>query len=207
MNRTILIFALMLLLPMVSMGQDSKLQKKEVRKQAKELMKEGWRVNPDALSLEEQLESSYFFHTKLDESNNPVYLTTTSAETAQNYALARSKAITFAIGNLANLLVEEEKMNGVKNSSAAIWHLDWYRITIQQNTNNINILTPDDLQMQINYLQPSVTPELGALQVVLDLHRVLADGQVEVMIVLAAAKQEVIDYFNQYASNRNKNRH
>lgn len=204
MNRKNLIFALMLLLPMLATGQSSKQQKKEVQKQTKELTKEGWHVNPDAMSLEEQLERSYIFHSKLDENNRRVYFTATSVEQAQNYALARSKAITLAIGDLADKLVDEDQMNGVMNSTAAAWHTDWYRIIIQQTTSNINSITPDDSQIQIDYLQPSVTPALGELKVVIDMYRVLPNGLIEVQIVMAATKQELTDYFNQYASNRNK---
>lgn len=80
---------------------------KSVKKEARRLAKEGWRVKPGALPLEKQLERSYLMQYEYDESMFPKYIMGEASSVGENYDAAKTAATSLAITNLAGQIQTE----------------------------------------------------------------------------------------------------
>ena len=80
---------------------------KSVKKEARRLAKEGWRVKPVALPLEKQLERSYLMQYEYDESMFPKYIMGEASSVGENYDAAKTAATSLAITNLAGQIQTE----------------------------------------------------------------------------------------------------
>ena len=74
---------------------------KVVKKEAKQLKKQGWLVKPGALPLEKQLERVYMMQYEYDENLFPKYIMGEASSIGENYDAAKTSAISLAVTNLA----------------------------------------------------------------------------------------------------------
>lgn len=76
---------------------------KAARKQAKEMKKEGWKVAPGQLPLEQQLERAFLFQNMFeDDGLTPKYVSGDASSVAQNYDAGKMQALELALVNLTN---------------------------------------------------------------------------------------------------------
>ena len=88
---------------LLKMNKDMQGEKtsKESRKQAKEMKKEGWKVAPGALSLEQQIERSSLYQNMFEEDLvTPMYVWGDASTTAENYDAGKMQALELARLNL-----------------------------------------------------------------------------------------------------------
>ncbi len=74
---------------------------RSIRKEAKRLAKEGWKVKPGAMPLEKQLERSYLMQCEFDETLFPKYIMGEASSIGENLEAARISAQALAINDLA----------------------------------------------------------------------------------------------------------
>lgn len=76
---------------------------KAARKQAKEMKKEGWKVAPGQLPLEQQLERASLFQNMFeDDGLTPKYVSGDASSVAENYDAGKMQALELALVNLTN---------------------------------------------------------------------------------------------------------
>lgn len=80
---------------------------KDARKEAKSMVKEGWKVTPGALPIEKQLDKSYMMQYEQDEDGYPKYIMGEAMSTAQNYDAAKMQALELAKQNMAGQIQTE----------------------------------------------------------------------------------------------------
>lgn len=80
---------------------------KAARKEAKTLMKEGWKTAPGALPLDKQLDKSYTMQMEYDEDMFPKYLIGEAMSIGENYDAAKMQALELAKQNLAGQIQTE----------------------------------------------------------------------------------------------------
>lgn len=80
---------------------------KSIRKEAKRLAKEGWKVKPGAMPLEKQLERSYLMQCEFDETLFPKYIMGEASSIGENYDAAHISAQSLAITNMTSQLQTE----------------------------------------------------------------------------------------------------
>ena len=80
---------------------------KAARKEAKTLMKEGWKTAPGALPLDKQLDKSYTMQMEYDEDMFPKYLMGEAMSISENYDAAKMQALELAKQNLAGQIQTE----------------------------------------------------------------------------------------------------
>ncbi|MDE6512933.1 MAG: hypothetical protein K2L05_01965 [Muribaculaceae bacterium] len=127
MSKSFITFvAMMLLLAPAVDGQDYKEQIKErqelkkasrkeldekaskdARKEAKKLVKEGWKTPPGALPLEKQLDRSYIMQFQFDDEGFPKYIMADGMSVGGNYDAAKMQALELAKQNLAGQIQSE----------------------------------------------------------------------------------------------------
>ena len=73
---------------------------RSIRKEAKRLAKEGWKVKPGAMPLEKQLERSYLMQYEFDENLLPKYIMGEATSVGENLEAARISAQALAINDL-----------------------------------------------------------------------------------------------------------
>ncbi|MBQ0015836.1 MAG: hypothetical protein KBT04_02490 [Bacteroidales bacterium] len=78
-----------------------------VRKQAKQLSKDGWKVVPGALPIDKQLERSQLMQNEFDETLFPKYVIANAQSVGGNYDAAKTAATSLAITNLAGQIQTE----------------------------------------------------------------------------------------------------
>jgi hypothetical protein len=80
---------------------------KTARKEAKKLIKEGWKSAPGALPLEKQLDKSYIMQMEYDEDMFPKFIMAEAMSIGQNYDAAKMQALELAKQNLAGQIQTE----------------------------------------------------------------------------------------------------
>lgn len=80
---------------------------KAARKEAKKLIKEGWKTAPGALPLEKQLDKSYLMQYEYDEDMFPKYIMGEAMSIGENYDAAKIQALELAKQNLAGQIQTE----------------------------------------------------------------------------------------------------
>jgi Asp-tRNA(Asn)/Glu-tRNA(Gln) amidotransferase A subunit family amidase len=93
----------------LSQAELEKKVSKIVRKEAKKLEKEGWKVQGSDLPLEKQLERAYLMQYEYDENNNRKYITGVGLSTGQYYNPVRMAARQAATAELVELIQSEVK--------------------------------------------------------------------------------------------------
>ena len=80
---------------------------KAARKEAKRLIKEGWRTAPGALPLEKQLDKSYLMQSQYDSDGFPAFIMAEAMSIGGNYDAAKMQALELAKQNLAGQIQTE----------------------------------------------------------------------------------------------------
>ena len=80
---------------------------KAARKEAKTLKKEGWKVAPGQLPLDEQLDKSYTMYYEYEENGLPKYIVGDAMSPGATYDAAKMQAIELAKTNLAGMIQTE----------------------------------------------------------------------------------------------------
>ena len=149
---------------------------KEAKKQAKEYKKQGWEVAPGAIPMERQLDRSYLMEFDTDIDMVPKYAFGEAISTGQFYDAAKLQAGEIAKSNLVGMI------------SSEITRLVDTQIKTKQ-------LTEEQAQSVAAATEKSkslVVQRLGAIVPVLELHRTLKNGNVEVMIRYAYNREKAI---------------
>jgi hypothetical protein len=80
---------------------------KAARKEAKNLVKQGWLTTPGALPVEKQLDRSYKMQYEYDENQYPKYIMAEAMSIGENYDAAKMQALELAKQNLAGQVQTE----------------------------------------------------------------------------------------------------
>lgn len=146
--------------------QKSKIAK-ETRKLAKSFEKEGWKVMPGVLSIVQQQERATLYQNQFEEDLlTPQYVWGDATSTGENYDGAKFQAIELAQLNLID--------NLEKNITKIV-----------ENNRANKQLTAGDAATVVKTLEASksiVSQKLGQTTTVVDMYRLLANGNVEVRV-------------------------
>lgn len=153
------------------MGLNKKLQSEKVskaaRKQAKEMKKEGWKVAPGALSLEQQIERSALYQNSFeDDMVTPKFVWGDATSTAENYDAGKMQALELARTNLVGSIETDITQ-------------------IVENNQSNKQMGAGDAASVIKTLQASksfVTKKLGQTIPVMEVYRELKNGNVQVRV-------------------------
>ena len=80
---------------------------KAARKEAKNLIKAGWKTAPGALPIDKQLDRSYTMQYQLDSNGDPLYIMSEGMSIGGNYDAAKMQALELAKQNLAGQIQTE----------------------------------------------------------------------------------------------------
>lgn len=80
---------------------------KAARKEAKNLVKEGWQIAPGALPIDKQLDKTYRMQYEQDDYGYPKYLMGEAMSIGQNYDAAKMQALELAKQNMAGQIQTE----------------------------------------------------------------------------------------------------
>lgn len=178
----------MILLSMLAMtttiyGQNMKQTKAELnekaskaaKKEAKGLIKEGWKAAPGALPLEKQLDRSYMFQLATDDDMNDLYITGNGKSVGEVYDAAKMQATEVARLELASKIGSE--CTGMIDNLVA------------------NKQLPKDEAASIATLMSEnktiFSQKLGRLKTVVEAYRELPNKNKEVMIRLFAKTADI----------------
>lgn len=111
----VLMFALISGTCYVSLAKDNTDPKKQLnskvsklaKKEAKKLLKEGWKTVPGALPLEKQIDKSFMMQYQFDEDGFPEYIMAEAMSIGGNYDAAKMQALELAKQNLAGQIQTE----------------------------------------------------------------------------------------------------
>lgn len=153
------------------MGLNKKFQSEKVskasRRQAKEMKKEGWKVAPGALSLEQQIERSALYQNSFeDDMVTPKFVWGDATSTAENYDAGKMQAL------------EQARMNLVGSIETDITQI------VEDNQSNKQMGAGDAASV-IKTLKASksfVTKRLGQTIPVMEVYRELKNGNVQVRV-------------------------
>ena len=144
-------------------------------KEAKQLKKEGWKVNPGALPIEKQLDKSYMMQNDFDENLFPKYIMGEARSVGENYDAAKMQAQELAKINLASNIHSE--------------------ITaLVENTVTNSQLAPEEATSVVKSTMNSkslIEQSLGRTLVIVEMTRTLENKNKEVLIRLACSEKEI----------------
>ena len=179
-------FFLMLMLAAISLGstaQNAKQTKAELnekaskaaRKEAKALVKEGWKAAPGGLPLEKQLDRSYMFQLATDDDMNELYIDGNGQSTGEMYDATKMQATEVARLDLASKISSE--CTGLIDNLTA------------------NKQLPKDEATSISTLMAEsktiFSQKLGGVKVVVEAYRELPNKNKQVMIRMFAKKADI----------------
>lgn len=150
---------------------------KEAKKQAKVYQKQGWEIAPGAIPLERQLDRSYLMEFDMDLDMQSKYAFGEAISTGQFYDAAKLQASELAKSDLVGKI------------SSEITRLVETQVKTKQ-------LPEDQAQSVAAATEKSkslVIQRLGAITPVLELHRKLKNGNVEVMIRYAYNRERAVN--------------
>ena len=139
---------------------------KAAKKQAKEYKKQGWEVAPGAIPMERQLDRSYVMEYDMDLDMQSKYAFGEAISTGQFYDAAKLQASELAKSDLVGKL------------SSEITRL----VETQVKTKQLQDEQAQSVAAATEKSKSLVIQRLGAIAPVLELHRKLKNGNVEVMI-------------------------
>jgi hypothetical protein len=181
--KTIKLFVTMMLLG-IAMGASAQTASelkikasKTAKKQAKEYKKQGWEVAPGAIPMERQLDRSYLMEFDTDIDMVSKYAFGEAISTGQFYDAAKLQASELAKSDLVGKI------------SSEITRLVETQVKTKQ-------LPEDQAQSVAAATEKSkslVIQRLGAITPVLELHRKLKNGNVEVMIRYAYNRERAVN--------------
>lgn len=142
---------------------------RSIRKEAKRLEKEGWRVSPGALPMDKQLERSQLMEVEYDETLFPKYFIASAQSIGGNNDAAKTSALSLAITNLAGQIQTEVT-------------------ALAENTVSNQQISSEDAASITQSVMASknvIAQSIGRTLVVCEFYRVLPNKNVEVLIRIA----------------------
>ena len=179
----LLAMLLMTAVSLCSMAQNAKQSKavlnekasKAAKKEAKALVKNGWKAAPGALPLEKQLDRSYMFQLATDDDMNDLYVDGNGQSTGEAYDAAKMQATEVARLDLASKISTE--CTGLIDNLTA------------------NKQLPKDEAASISTLMAEsktiFSQKLGGVKVVVEAYRELSNKNKQVMIRMFAKKSDI----------------
>jgi len=128
---------------------------RDTKKEAKKYIKEGWRVMPGALPIEQQLNGAYSKQVQTTEDGMPLWFVTSGSSVAQTQAAAQMQALEVAKLALVNLL--ESSMKSVVETDLA--------------NNQINSQDAASITKSIQVSSNKVSKKLGYIQPLLNIYK------------------------------------
>ena len=160
-----------------SFAQLTKKQMKQVGKEAKVLVKEGWRPFPGTLSIELQVEKNYIMSMASDGGMVPKFLMGDGRGINKDYATAKTQAVVFAKQELAGQIQTE--VNSIFEQQIS-----------EKQINAEEAETKSKIRIDI---MSQVRQKLGQTISVMEIYRTIANGDVEVLVRLAYKREELKD--------------
>lgn len=154
---------------------------KDARKQAKELRKEGWKVQAGAMPMEKQLDRSMMMLNELDSYGNPSWLTGTGQSMGENIDAAAIQALEVAKLNLL-LSMEQEIAARVETSGG--------------NQQMSRAETASALKTVVNS-RGIMQQKLTGLRPVVKLYRILPGGDCEVTVTVFYSRNDMMNQARQ----------
>lgn len=150
---------------------------KAAKKEAKALIKEGWKASPGALPLEKQLDRSYVFQLDMDDDMNEKYISGNGKSVAEVYDAAKMQATELARLDMASKISTE--CTGIIDNLTA------------------NKQLPKDEATSISTLMAEsktiFSQKLGKVQTIVEAYRELPNKNKEVMIRMFAKTKDIQD--------------
>lgn len=142
---------------------------KTARKEAKRLVKEGWKVTPGALPLEKQLDKSYLMQMEYDENMFPKYLMGEAMSIGENYDAARLQAMELAKQSLAGQIQTE------------------VTALIENTVSNKQLAAEEaaSVTQTISAAKNLISQSIGRVLTVVEMYRVLGNKNKEVSLRIA----------------------
>ena len=150
---------------------------KTAKKQAKVYKKQGWQVAPGAIPIERQLDRSYLMEFDVDIDMVPNYALGEAISTGQFYDAAKMQASELAKGDLVGKI------------SSEITRL----VETQIKTKQLQDEEAQSVSAATEKSKSLVVQRLGSIIPVLELHRKLKNGNVEVMIRYAYNRKKALN--------------
>ncbi len=164
MLKALIISVLSLSFSLTTFAADKKLEK-AAKKEAKEYAKEGWKVNPGALSLCEQLLTSREVQRELDENGFPKWIISDGKSIGSAYNAAKMQASIVARSEIASLIqtelasiIEQKMGNDEKGRGEA-----------------------ESIMQTIQASKGRIVQKLGRTRIIMECYRELPNGNVEVL--------------------------
>jgi hypothetical protein len=182
--KTIKFFVTMMLLG-ITMGASAQMTASELnikasktaKKQAKVYKKQGWEVAPGAIPMEKQLDRSYVMEFDTDLDMQCKYAFGEAISTGQFYDAAKLQASELAKSDLVGKI------------SSEITRL----VETQVKTKQIQDQEAQSVAAATEKSKSLVIQKLGAIAPVLELHRKLKNGNVEVMVRYAYNRERAVN--------------
>lgn len=142
---------------------------KAARKEAKKLIKEGWKTAPGALPIDKQLDRSYMMQYEFDADGFPKYFYGEAMSIGENYDGAKMQALELAKLNLAGS-IQQEVTALIENSVA----------NEQLAPEEANTVTKS-----IEAAKGLISQKIGRTVTVVEVYRTLTNKNKEVMVRIA----------------------
>jgi hypothetical protein len=140
---------------------------RDTKREAKKYIKEGWKVMPGALPIEQQLNSAYSKQVQIKDDGMPLWFVTTGSSVAQTEAAAQMQALEVAKLALVSLL--ESTMKSVIETDLA--------------NNQINAQDAASITKSIQVSSNRVSKKLGYIQPLLNIYKPLGNNtEIKVLI-------------------------
>ena len=143
-------------------------------KEAKKLEKEGWKVRPSKLPLEEQLQKSYELQSKTDEDQYPLYIMGEATSVGENYDAAKTSAMSLALNNLASQ-IQTELTALIENT------------VVNKQLSSEEAVSISETVMSSKTL---ISQSLGRTMPVVECYRLNSKGNTEVQISIAYSQKK-----------------
>jgi hypothetical protein len=141
---------------------------KDVKKEAKKYTKDGYKVMPGNLPIEQQLNAAYIKQQEVDKEGVPVWITANGSSTAQTQAVAENSAIEIAKINLVGLI--ETNMRSV--------------IEADLGNNQIDNETAASITKTLSVSSNKVFKKLGLVKPLFKVYREVGDKNTEVQVLI-----------------------
>lgn len=142
---------------------------KDARKEAKNLMKEGWQTAPGTLPLDKQLDKAYMMKVELNQDMFPKWIMGDATSVAANYDAAKMQALSIAKQNLAG---------DIKTEVVAM---------VENSVENVQISADEAVTVEktISAGKMLISEKIGRTVSVMEIFRVLPNKKKEVRVVIA----------------------
>lgn len=141
---------------------------KDVKKEAKKYTKEGYKVMPGNLPIEQQLNAAFIKQQEVDKEGLPVWIVANGSSTAQTQAVAENSAIEIAKINLVGLI--ETNMRSA--------------IEADLGNNQIDNETAASITKTLSVSSNKVFKKLGLVKPLFNVYRAVGDKNTEVQVLI-----------------------